>query len=120
MVRGRQTAERGIRSDLSSHLPARRGCRWACRVGLVLPDSSFPPRLDVARHHRRSIRLGQTAALMRQLLRADRRPFVENIVALLGSMAALGIATLWVARAGGPDARSEEHTSELQSPDHIV
>ncbi len=42
--------------------------------------------------------------MMRQLLRADRRPFVENIVALLGSMAALGIATLWVARAGGPDA----------------
>ncbi|MGH7762634.1 MAG: sugar transferase [Candidatus Dormibacteraceae bacterium] len=39
---------------------------------------------------------------MNRLLRPDRRPFVENIVALAGSMAALGIATLWVARVGGP------------------
>jgi lipopolysaccharide/colanic/teichoic acid biosynthesis glycosyltransferase/O-antigen/teichoic acid export membrane protein len=33
-----------------------------------------------------------------------RRPFVGNLVALGGSMVALGIATLWVARAGGPAA----------------
>ena len=33
-----------------------------------------------------------------------RRPFVGNLVALGGSMVALGIATLWVARAGGPIA----------------
>jgi lipopolysaccharide/colanic/teichoic acid biosynthesis glycosyltransferase/O-antigen/teichoic acid export membrane protein len=39
-----------------------------------------------------------------QLLRRARQPFVENIVALAGSMAALGLATLWVARAGGPVA----------------
>ena len=41
---------------------------------------------------------------MKQLLRRARQPFVENIVALAGSMAALGVATLWVARAGGPVA----------------
>src|SRR2546421_10517066 len=104
MVRGRQAAECGVRGDLSSHLTPRRGCGRACRVGVVLPDPSFPPRLDAARDHRRPVRLGPAAGMMGQLLRADRRPFVENIVALLGSMAALGIATLWVARAGGPDA----------------
>ncbi len=39
-----------------------------------------------------------------ELVRKARQPFVENIVALTGSMAALGVATLWVARAGGPVA----------------
>ena len=33
-----------------------------------------------------------------------RHPFTENVVALGGSMVALGIATLWVARIGGPVA----------------
>lgn len=33
-----------------------------------------------------------------------RHPFTENVVALGGSMVALGIATLWVARTGGPVA----------------
>ncbi|MGA8923108.1 MAG: polysaccharide biosynthesis C-terminal domain-containing protein, partial [Candidatus Dormiibacterota bacterium] len=39
-----------------------------------------------------------------QLVRRARQPFVENMFALTGSMAALGVATLWVARAGGPVA----------------
>ena len=39
-----------------------------------------------------------------QLARGARHPFAGNVVALAGSMAALGIATLWVARAGGPVA----------------
>jgi lipopolysaccharide/colanic/teichoic acid biosynthesis glycosyltransferase len=39
-----------------------------------------------------------------QLARGGRRPFVENVVALAGAMAALGFATLWVARVGGPAA----------------
>jgi O-antigen/teichoic acid export membrane protein len=39
-----------------------------------------------------------------KLLAGDRRPLVENVVALAGSMTALGLATLWVARAGGPVA----------------
>jgi len=36
-----------------------------------------------------------------QLAARARGPLVENVVALAGSMAALGFATLWVARAGG-------------------
>jgi lipopolysaccharide/colanic/teichoic acid biosynthesis glycosyltransferase len=39
-----------------------------------------------------------------QLARRARHPFAGNVVALAGSMAALGIATLWVARVGGPVA----------------
>ena len=39
-----------------------------------------------------------------QLARRLRHPFTENVVALGGSMVALGIATLWVARIGGPVA----------------
>jgi lipopolysaccharide/colanic/teichoic acid biosynthesis glycosyltransferase len=39
-----------------------------------------------------------------QLASRARQPFTENVVALAGSMAALGIATLWVARVGGPVA----------------
>ena len=39
-----------------------------------------------------------------KLVAGNRRPLVGNVVALAGSMAALGIATLWVARAGGPVA----------------
>lgn len=39
-----------------------------------------------------------------QLGRRLRHPFAENVVALGGSMVALGIATLWVARTGGPVA----------------
>jgi len=39
-----------------------------------------------------------------QLARRLRHPFAGNVVALAGSMAALGIATLWVARVGGPVA----------------
>jgi O-antigen/teichoic acid export membrane protein len=39
-----------------------------------------------------------------QLARRARQPFTENVVALGGSMFALGIATLWVARVGGPVA----------------
>ena len=39
-----------------------------------------------------------------QLVRRLRHPFTENVVALGGSMIALGIATLWVARTGGPVA----------------
>ena len=38
------------------------------------------------------------------MIRRLRHPFAENVVALAGSMVALGIATLWVARAGGPVA----------------
>jgi hypothetical protein len=38
------------------------------------------------------------------LARRARQPFTENVVALGGSMLALGIATLWVARVGGPVA----------------
>ncbi len=41
---------------------------------------------------------------LNQLAARGRRPLVENVVALAGSMAALGFATLWVARAGGPVA----------------
>lgn len=41
---------------------------------------------------------------MIRLARAARHPFTENVVALAGSMAALGVATLWVARVGGPVA----------------
>jgi lipopolysaccharide/colanic/teichoic acid biosynthesis glycosyltransferase/O-antigen/teichoic acid export membrane protein len=37
-------------------------------------------------------------------MRRARQPLVENIIALAGSMIALGVATLWVARAGGPVA----------------
>ena len=39
-----------------------------------------------------------------QLVRKLRHPFTENVVALGGSMITLGIATLWVARIGGPVA----------------
>jgi lipopolysaccharide/colanic/teichoic acid biosynthesis glycosyltransferase len=39
-----------------------------------------------------------------RLARRARHPFTENVVALAGSMAALGVATLWVARVGGPVA----------------
>ena len=39
-----------------------------------------------------------------QLVRRLRHPFTENVVALGGSMIALGVATLWVARTGGPVA----------------
>jgi lipopolysaccharide/colanic/teichoic acid biosynthesis glycosyltransferase/O-antigen/teichoic acid export membrane protein len=38
------------------------------------------------------------------LARRLRHPFTENVVALGGSMVALGVATLWVARIGGPVA----------------
>jgi lipopolysaccharide/colanic/teichoic acid biosynthesis glycosyltransferase/O-antigen/teichoic acid export membrane protein len=41
---------------------------------------------------------------MIQLLRSWRRPLVQNVAALAGSMLALGLATLWVARVGGPVA----------------
>ncbi len=43
-------------------------------------------------------------SLMTRLSAQMRRPFVGNVVALGGSMVALGIATLWVAREGGPTA----------------
>jgi lipopolysaccharide/colanic/teichoic acid biosynthesis glycosyltransferase/O-antigen/teichoic acid export membrane protein len=39
-----------------------------------------------------------------RLARRLRHPFTENVVALASSMVALGIATLWVARIGGPVA----------------
>lgn len=39
-----------------------------------------------------------------RLAHRARHPFTENVVALAGSMAALGVATLWVARIGGPIA----------------
>ena len=39
-----------------------------------------------------------------RLARLARHPFTENVVALAGSMTALGIATLWVARVEGPVA----------------
>lgn len=38
------------------------------------------------------------------ITRRLRHPFTENVVALGGSMVALGVATLWVARIGGPVA----------------
>lgn len=38
------------------------------------------------------------------IVRKLRHPFATNVVALGGSMIALGVATLWVARAGGPVA----------------
>ena len=41
---------------------------------------------------------------MIRLVHRARHPFTENVVALAGSMTALGIATLWVARTGGPVA----------------
>ena len=41
---------------------------------------------------------------MIRLARAARHPFSQNVAALAGSMAALGVATLWVARVGGPVA----------------
>ena len=41
---------------------------------------------------------------MIRLANRVRHPFTENVVALAGSMTALGIATLWVARIGGPVA----------------
>lgn len=37
-----------------------------------------------------------------KLARRARHPFTENIGALAGSMTAVAVATLWVARAGGP------------------
>jgi O-antigen/teichoic acid export membrane protein len=39
-----------------------------------------------------------------RLARWARHPFSQNVAALAGSMAALGVATLWVARVGGPVA----------------
>jgi lipopolysaccharide/colanic/teichoic acid biosynthesis glycosyltransferase/O-antigen/teichoic acid export membrane protein len=42
--------------------------------------------------------------VINRLLRGDHKPFVENAVALVGAMVSLGLATLWVARAGGPAA----------------
>jgi hypothetical protein len=39
---------------------------------------------------------------MVKLARLARHPFAQNIVALAGSMTAVGLATLWVARVGGP------------------
>jgi lipopolysaccharide/colanic/teichoic acid biosynthesis glycosyltransferase len=41
---------------------------------------------------------------LRRLADQLRRPFAANLIALGGSMVALGIATLWVARTGGPTA----------------
>ncbi|HVS47619.1 MAG TPA: hypothetical protein VHJ99_01810, partial [Candidatus Dormibacteraeota bacterium] len=41
---------------------------------------------------------------MIRLVARVRHPFTENVVALAGSMTALGVATLWVARTGGPVA----------------
>ena len=38
------------------------------------------------------------------LARRARHPFTDNVAVLAGSMAALGLATLWVARVGGPAA----------------
>jgi lipopolysaccharide/colanic/teichoic acid biosynthesis glycosyltransferase/O-antigen/teichoic acid export membrane protein len=43
-------------------------------------------------------------SISNRLLRSGQRPFVANIIALAGSMLALGVATLWVARVGGPVA----------------
>jgi lipopolysaccharide/colanic/teichoic acid biosynthesis glycosyltransferase len=39
-----------------------------------------------------------------QIARGARQPFATNVVALGGSMIALGLATVWVARVGGPVA----------------
>jgi len=41
---------------------------------------------------------------LKRLIQLVRQPLAENMLALAGSMAALGVATLWVARAGGPVA----------------
>ena len=49
-------------------------------------------------------RIGLDVSRVIQLVRRLRHPFTENVVALGGSMIALGIATLWVARIGGPVA----------------
>jgi lipopolysaccharide/colanic/teichoic acid biosynthesis glycosyltransferase/O-antigen/teichoic acid export membrane protein len=48
--------------------------------------------------------VGTEVSWVIQLARRLRHPFTENVVALAGSMVALGIATLWVARIGGPVA----------------
>jgi lipopolysaccharide/colanic/teichoic acid biosynthesis glycosyltransferase len=41
---------------------------------------------------------------LKNLARRARHPFTDNVAVLAGSMAALGLATLWVARVGGPAA----------------
>jgi O-antigen/teichoic acid export membrane protein len=48
--------------------------------------------------------VGTEVSRIIRLARLARHPFTENVVALAGSMTALGIATLWVARIGGPVA----------------
>src|ERR1700674_3830106 len=48
--------------------------------------------------------MGPEGSRLIRLVHRARHPFTENVVALAGSMAALGVATLWVARVGGPVA----------------